>query len=187
MLICCLTSVANSTDSPSLDTLLTKISNGDRAALTTLYNQLHKAIFGYALSIVGNTHDAEDVLHDCFLSVVKNIGSYQSKGTAKAWIFTIAKNLCFQKLRDRKKADLQTPEDWDRLPDTTALPDDRLAVEASLRCLSEEDRQIVILHAVSGFRHREIAAFMNMPLSTVLSKYNRSLKKLKTILSEEGA
>jgi RNA polymerase sigma-70 factor (ECF subfamily) len=41
----------------------------------------------------------------------------------------------------------------------------------------------VVLHAVSGLKHREIAAALNLPLPTVLSKYNRALKKLKTHLS----
>ena len=45
--------------------------------------------------------------------------------------------------------------------------------------LSDEERQIVTLHAVSGFKHREIAELMELPLPTVLSKYSRALKRLK--------
>ena len=45
--------------------------------------------------------------------------------------------------------------------------------------LSDEERQIVVLHAVAGFRHREIGALLELPLSTVLSKYHRAIKKLK--------
>ena len=51
-----------------------------------------------------------------------------------------------------------------------------------MRNLSEEERQIVMLHAVAGFKHREIAATLDLPLATVLSKYNRALKKLKILL-----
>jgi RNA polymerase sigma-70 factor (ECF subfamily) len=52
-----------------------------------------------------------------------------------------------------------------------------------MKHLSDQERQIVVLHAVSGLKHREIAAALNLPLPTVLSKYNRALKKLKTHLS----
>ena len=45
--------------------------------------------------------------------------------------------------------------------------------------LNQQERQIVVLHAVSGFRHREIAQLLQLPLPTVLSKYHRALKKLK--------
>ena len=57
--------------------------------------------------------------------------------------------------------------------------EDRMMLAALLRLLTEEERQIVVLHAVSGMKHREIAALLKMNLSTVLSKYNRALKKLR--------
>ena len=50
--------------------------------------------------------------------------------------------------------------------------------------LSEEERQIVVLHAVSGLKHREIADILEKPLSTVLNKYRRALKKLQALLGE---
>ena len=180
-----LTSVADGNRSPSPNTLLPLIAQGDRDALGMLYSQLHGAIYGYAFSIVKNESDAQDILHDCFLAIVKNSGAYRDQGNAKAWIFTIAKNLCIQKLRDRQKADMPDWETWKTIPDRETESDDRLVVEACLQHLSEEERQIVVLHAVSGFRHREIASFLNLPLSTVLSKYNRSLKKLNKFLTEK--
>ena len=55
----------------------------------------------------------------------------------------------------------------------------------NLTVLSDTERQIVVLHAVSGFKHREIAAMLNLPLPTVLSKYNRAIKKLRSQLEKE--
>ena len=52
--------------------------------------------------------------------------------------------------------------------------------------MKEEERQIVLLHTAAGLKHREIAADLGMPLATVLSKYNRAMKKLKNHLREEG-
>jgi RNA polymerase sigma-70 factor (ECF subfamily) len=48
-----------------------------------------------------------------------------------------------------------------------------------LKLLSDEERQIITLHAVSGLKHRQIAELLDIPLSTVLSKYNRAIKKLQ--------
>ena len=45
--------------------------------------------------------------------------------------------------------------------------------------LTDEEREIVMLHAVAGFKHREIAHMMDMALATVLSKYHRAMKKLQ--------
>ena len=61
-----------------------------------------------------------------------------------------------------------------------------MMLEAVLSALSDEERQIVTLHALTGLRHREIARDLGLPLSTVLSRYSRALKKLKRCLSEEG-
>ena len=58
-------------------------------------------------------------------------------------------------------------------------------LQSLLSQLSDEERQIVTLHALTGCKHREIAAVLNIPLSTVLSKYRRALRKLEKALEEE--
>lgn len=57
-------------------------------------------------------------------------------------------------------------------------------LETAFRILSKEECQIIILHAVSGLKHREIGGILHLPLSTVLSKYNRGIKKLRAQLEE---
>ena len=101
-----------------------------------------------------------------------------------AWLMTITRNLCLQLLRQRQKTADLPEEDWEpclREP-MSVTPEDRLVLTACMERLSDEERQIVALHAVSGFKHREIAALLQLPLSTVLSKYRRALKKLKEYL-----
>jgi len=53
-----------------------------------------------------------------------------------------------------------------------------MVLAAAFHVLTEEERTIVLLHAVSGFKHREIAQFLSKPLATVLSKYRRAIKKI---------
>ena len=53
--------------------------------------------------------------------------------------------------------------------------------------LGEEERRIVLLHAVTGMKHREIAALLELPLPTVLSKYHRALKKMRSFLEGDDA
>lgn len=59
-----------------------------------------------------------------------------------------------------------------------------MMLEAVLSALSDEERAIVTLHALTGLRHREIAALLGLPLPTVLSKYSRALKKLQLAWKE---
>ena len=60
--------------------------------------------------------------------------------------------------------------------------EDRSILLACMEQLSDEERQIVTLHAAAGFKHREIAALLELPLSTVLTKYARAIKRLKRFL-----
>ena len=55
--------------------------------------------------------------------------------------------------------------------------EDLLTLRALLDTLSDEEREIVTLHALTGLKHREIAALLELALPTVLSKYNRAIKK----------
>lgn len=187
MLMLYLTSVSTTTEPEELDALLRSVAQGDREALAALYRLTKGSVYGYALSVLKNSHDAEDVLHDCYLSIARGSAGYRSHGKPMAWILRITRNLCLQKLRDYQKADTLPPEDWALLPDQREgiTTEDKLVLAGCMQQLSDEERQIVVLHAVSGFRHKEIAAILELPLSTVLSKYSRALKKLKHYLEEE--
>lgn len=167
-----------------LEELLQKISQGDVAALEVFYTETKGALYSYALSILKNGHDAEDVLQDCYVQVYTKAGTYQAQGKPMAWLMTIVKNLCLIKLGEQKR--LQSlPEDygdtyWD--DDRSSDIGNRIILQTILRELPEEDREIILLHVLFGYKHREIASSMKLPLSTVLSKYNRTLKKIRKMI-----
>ena len=66
-------------------------------------------------------------------------------------------------------------------------PEERELLQTALAALEEQERRIVVLHAVTGLKHREIAQLLELPLATVLSKYHRALKKLKVRLEGDDA
>ena len=170
-----------------LEGCLARIVEGEREALALLYEQTRVMIYGFALSICKNAQDAEDVLQDTYTRVWTNAASYRPSGKPLAWLFTVARNLALMKLREERKTLDLPQEEWERLEDhsTSRGLEDKAVLRAAMERLSDEERQIVMLHAVAGFRHRETAALLTLPLPTVLSKYQRALKKLRTILKEE--
>ena len=170
-----------------LSALIERIAEGDKAALGDLYGHTADAVYAYALSVLHSAHDAEDVLHDTFIKVYSAAAGYTDHGKPMAWIITIAKNLALMKLRESGRI---TPTD----PDEQTLcgikaeglsHDERLLLKAALSALTPSERQVVMLHAVAGLRHREIAAVTDMTLSGVLSKYSRAIKKLKAAMEAE--
>ena len=63
--------------------------------------------------------------------------------------------------------------------------DERVLLQTAMKILSDDEQQIVMLHAVAGVKHREIAALLDMPTATVLSKYSRAIKKLRTVMEAD--
>ena len=64
----------------------------------------------------------------------------------------------------------------------TLTADDRHVLSIALQVLKDDERRVLFLHVITGLKHREIAALLQIPLPTVLSKYHRALKKLKLML-----
>jgi len=172
------------TDPKYLDQLLRQISQGERDALSHLYHAAGAPIYAYALSILRNRQDAEDVLHDCFVSVWTSASGYRSEDKPMAWLLTISRNLCYKRLREQKRTARLT--DKEVLCAENTDPEQKLILESCLQQLSEQDQQILILHAVAGMKHRQIATYLDLPLATVLSKYHRAIKKVKANFGKEN-
>ena len=171
-----------------LDRLLPLLADGGTAELEQIYAETKSLVYGFALSILKNPHSAEDVMQDTYVRLVQAAASYTPQGKPMAWILTIVRRLALMRLRRGDTAPSDTLEEWIAAPgDFTEDSLDRLVLQAALITLSEGEREIVMLHALSGLKHREIADLMELPLSTVLSKYRRALKKLRTIYEEESA
>ena len=167
-------------DDLRLEHLIACLAKGDVERLEEFYQLTSAAVFGLALSVVQNYHDAEDLTHETYVKVWRSARTYEARGKPLAWIYTIAKNLALMKIRDRKKYDL-FPENGgvDSTINTKDFAiEDRIVLQAFLRELTDEEQSIVVLHAISGWKHKEIAAFLKLPIQNIIVKYNRAIKKL---------
>jgi len=169
------------------ENLIRLIGQDDQQAFQELYHTINSPLFAYILSLVQNTQDAEDILQETYLKIRAAAHLYQPQGKPMAWIFTIARNLSMMTLRKQKRnADLDMENlENDRLFATNMDIQDQLVLHTLLCDMEEAERSIILLHAVSGVKHREIAQALSIPLPTVLSKYNRGLKKLRRKLEAQ--
>lgn len=155
-------------------------------ALARIYEATKSTVYGFALSILKNKADAEDVMHDTYIQMFRNAASYQPMGKPLAWLLTITKRLAYNRLRDEKyPEDIAEHEEAVQEHGTTQA-EDRMLVDMAFEILEQTEREIVLLHAVSGMKHREIAELLDMNLNSVLSKYNRALSKMKKELERKG-
>lgn len=174
-------------DAKKIERYIRRIARGHNDAIGEIYDMTKTSVYGFILSIVKNAEDAEDILQDTYIKICLNADAYTPQGKPMAWIFTIARNLSLMKLRSRTRTEDIPDYEWEQIAagNTAFRTEDQIVLNAALSKISEQESQIVIMHAVAGMKHREIADVLDMPLATVLSKYNRAIKKLKGFLEED--
>ena len=176
-------------DRHELQQLLIHIASGDRDALAELYQRTRAAVYGLALSYLKNAHDAQDLTQDVYVQVWDRAEQYRLTGSPMGWLLAVCRNLCLMRLRREERHAALSEEEWDAIParECGLDADERALLQGALASLADEERRIVLLHAVTGLKHREIAALLELPLPTVLSKYHRALKKMRSFLEGDDA
>jgi len=165
-----------------LDLVLGAIAEGDLAALERLYRGLRVAVFAVAFAVVRDRGIAEDVTHDTFVRVWERAGTYRPGTRPRAWVLAIGRNLAIDTVRSRT-SQAQIGE----LVDSSGSdPLGRLHWIAAMSALEPREREIVVLHAIAGLTHREIAAELGLPEGTVRWRYRRALARLAPALLEGG-
>ena len=176
-------------DRRELQQLLIRIAGGERDALAELYQRTRTAVYGFALSYLKNAPDAQDLTQDVYVQVWDCAVQYRPTGSPMGWLLTVCRNLCLMRLRRGERHATLSEEEWDAIParECGLDADERTLLQGALEKLADEERRIVLLHAVAGMKHREIAALLELPLPTVLSKYHRALKKMRSFLEGDDA
>lgn len=171
------------------ESLIARIGMDDEEAFLELYQSINKPLFAFILGLVADFHEAEDILQETYLKIRAAAHLYQPQGKPMAWIFTIARNLARMHFRQSQRVADESIEDIDAegLFSSEMDHQDRIVMKNLLEKLDEDERTIILLHAVSGYKHREIAQYLEKPISTVLSRYNRGIKKLRKILEQAAA
>lgn len=163
-----------------LTNLLLNYQKGDMAAFERIYSEMFYQVCTIAFSIVPDKYFAEDVAQETFIKIQRQIQNFGTPYNGFAWIYSIARNTALNMLAKTNCEDIN--EAVDGIMDTCSFEDsidDRELLATMFRILDSTERKIVLLHLTTGMKHKEIANMLNVPLGTVLSKYNRSLKKLQ--------
>lgn len=172
-----------------IEECIVSLSNGDLNAMDLLYETIKKDIYAFALSKVCNKFDADDILQDTFIRIYENAKLYTPQGKPLAWIFTIETNVINRYFQLKSRQEVVYDEViTNAVADSSSNMEDKVIkseyLKELLSNLNELEREVILLHLVSDLKFREIAKQLNQPLSTVLSKYNRAIKKIKKIAEE---
>lgn len=144
-----------------------------------LYTLHKKHVFAMALSILRDSSLAEDVMQETFIKLYQH-QTHQDIPNVKAWLLSVSRNTALDLYRKKKREIAGFDERYfDQIHYKSPDPLDMMILTKYLELLDSEERQIIILKDISGMKHREIAKIIEMPLGTVLWKYQSALKKLR--------
>ncbi len=164
--------------------LIEKAKQGDTSAFAKLYSQYANELYRYAVYMMGNTHDAEDVVQESVVAAWRSVRSLNDDFLFKAWLFKILTNKCKTELMKRNKAPDSLPvEEYEFLTGGQADAEFSADLTEALQSLTPPDAQIIILTIICGFKSHELAVIYNMTPSAIRSRQKRALEKLRVVLS----
>jgi RNA polymerase sigma factor (sigma-70 family) len=169
-----------------LEELIQQIGQNCNISFEKLYRSCDKAVFSYILSITKSFVLSEDIMQETFLTIRAAASTYRCMGKPMAWILRIAKNSALMYIRKhRHEIMVDYSEEEYLFGGYENNLDDIIVLKASLKYLNDKQREILFLHVVVGFKHREIAKQLEIPLGTVLWNYHRAIKILSDRMKNE--
>jgi len=163
--------------------LLSRAAAGDHEAFTTFVRR-HQGAVGTYLRALSPSSQAEDALQEAFLSAWRHAGTFRGEASARAWLFTIARNALYRELKrpgnephDTIPLEILGAEaGWGSEPcedpRESVLEQDR--VQRALARLAASDREVLLLKDVEGFRNDEAAALLGLELAAFKSRLHRA-------------
>ena len=183
---------------PSLREIIAAAQTGSADAYAALLARYERRLYGYFFRATGRHHDAEDLLGELLLRLVRRLGRYDHRGRFEPWLFRIAANMVRDRIRRSRtrpaaatlsERDEQGEALVDRLEGSPPPVDGPLLaaeaseqVQAALDRLDEKTRQMILLRHFGEMSFKEIAELFDAPLGTVLARVHRGLKALRRLL-----
>ncbi len=170
--------------------LLRASLQGDTEAWGEVISRYKDAVFGLCLGFMRNRADAEDVSHDAFIRAYLNLRRYDLERRFSTWLFTIAANLCRNKLRYRKNhPSTEEPPQIRGGTDPANIvgaEDRQQKVRAALAKMPYSYRAPLVLRFYNELPYQEISDILSIPEGTVKTRIHRGKAMLKSLF-EEGA
>jgi len=172
--------------------LIWKFKCGSSDALRRIYEKYKKDLLRLAAILSNNASDAEDIVHDVFLSFAQSVETFKLSGNLKSFLLTCVANRARNKNRanlSRQTAALDEAESvvsHSKTPEQWMIQSEELKRWSNIMAqLPYEQREVVVLHLRAGMKFRQIAQSQGVSVNTVKGRYRYGLNKLRSILNGE--
>ena len=185
-----------------LSAVIASAQAGEARGFEALLDAYGPRLFGYFLRATGHHHDAEDLLSEMSLRLVRQLKRYDDRGRFEPWLFRIAANMVRDRIRRRKvrppglslslDSDGQGSSIADRLPAAAQAVDAKLlaaeasaGIRAALENLDFTTREMILLRYFGQMSFKELADTFECPLGTALARVHRGLAALREAMETE--
>jgi RNA polymerase sigma-70 factor (ECF subfamily) len=169
---------------PSDEALFERLKGGDMAAFELLYRRYEGPLFGFVYKQLGDRGAAEDVFHEAFMAVLRERADLRLE-SFRAWIYQVARHLCLNRIRSRKRGDRAARAEAGEGPSHGPHAEELLAASeapaALRRAVERLPAPLVDLYAMraSGLSYEDISNALGIPLGTVKSRMHDLVGRLR--------
>ena len=170
--------------------LLWKFKRGSSEALERIYDKYETYLVTVATALLNNTHAAEDVLHDFFVSFVKSADSIKLNGNLKAYLAVCVANLARNRIK-RRQLEPRALDDNEQIASVALEPEllamqkeETIMLNQAISQLPYEQREVIILHLQGNMKFTQIAKSRSTSVNTIRSRYRYGLEKLRSLLEQ---
>lgn len=158
---------------------------GGEDALRRMYEKYLDYLLGVAMAFLNDSHAAQDVVHDVFVSLAQSADTFRLAGNLKHYLATCVANRAKDRLRAAKRhREMPGQEPQSDPPENGIIcTEEARRIYEALAQLPEEQREAVVLRVKAGMRFRQIAKIQNASFVAVQARYRRGIEKLRSILN----
>jgi RNA polymerase sigma-70 factor (ECF subfamily) len=172
--------------------LIWKFKCGSTDALRRIYEKYKKDLLRLAAILSNNASDAEDIVHDVFVSFAQSVETLKLSGNLKSFLLTCVANRARNKNRANQRRQTTVLDEAQSIVSQSKTPEQWIIQSEELKRWSSimaqlpyEQREAVILHLRAGMEFRQIAQSQGVSVNTIKGRYRYGLNKLRSILDGE--
>ncbi|SHJ60658.1 RNA polymerase sigma-70 factor, ECF subfamily [Maribacter aquivivus] len=164
----------------SLEELIHNCKKGDRKAQELLYRAYATTLYGICLKYSKSKSQAEDTLHDSFMTIYDKIGQFKNKGSFEGWMKRITVNTALQKYRKQEYLNVVTDNTEEEVTVDNVYDDISLqTLLGYIQELPNKYRATFNLYVLDGYTHKEISELLGTTIGTSKSNLARARALLK--------
>jgi RNA polymerase sigma-70 factor (ECF subfamily) len=170
--------------------LILRFKRGRPEALRQIYDKYKVGLLRYAMTLVGNQHAAEDIVHDVFVSFAQSADRIGLTGSLKSYLTTSVLNRVRNHVRNGSRRGQTTLDGTEMLPCSqrgpqqwAILSEELSLLSAALQQLPYEQREVICSHMEMDLTFAQIAVLQDASLNTIKGRYRYGMERLRSLLN----